>query len=129
MRLSVFLAALLLWPSIANACRELSPEAQFELSDTVIVGRISSVIIPELDSLQQGTTEIDALSRVVAGDRIFRIVVTETRKGTPITNLTVKVNRCTGASHGVGERVVAYQAHDDSWRVSGFVSELQERGP
>ena len=127
MRISLVFVVALAMPSLANACRELTPERQFESSDTVVVGRISSATIPELDSITEGTTEIDALNRVLAGHRIFRIVVTETRKGLPVSVLNVEVDRCSGAYNDVGERVIAY--HDSrGWRVEQLPSQSPESG-
>ena len=128
MRVTLVLIAVLAWPSAASACRELTPEHQFEVSDTVIVGRISHATIPELDSIKEGTTDREALNHVMAGNRTFRIVVTETRKGLPIPMLIVEVDRCTGAFNQLGERVIAY--HDSrGWRVARFPAPSPERGP
>ena len=124
----LFFIIALATPSLAYACREVTPERQFEGSDTVVVGRISSATIRELDSITDGTTEIDALNQVMVGHRIFRIVVTETRKGLPIPVLNIEVDRCSGAYNDVGDRVIAY--HDSRvWRVARLPSPSPERGP
>jgi len=128
MRVSLVFIVALAMPSVANACRDLTPEHQFEVSDTVLVGRISSATIRELDSITEGTTEIDAMNQVMVGHRIFRIVVTEMRKGAPVPVLHVEVDQCTGAFNNVGERVIAY--HDSrGWRIARFPSSSPERGP
>ena len=128
MKVLLFFVVALTMPSLANACREPTPERQFEGADTVVVGRISSATIRELDAITEGTTEIDALNQVMVGSRIFRIVVTETRKGLPIPVLNVEVDRCSGAYNNVGERVIAY--HDSrGWRVARLPSPSPERGP
>ena len=129
MRVSlVFMVALALaMPSLANACRETTPEHQFQVSDTVLVGRISSATIRELDSITEGTTESDAWNQVMVGHRIFRIVVTEMRKWPPISVLNVEVDRCSGAYSNLGERVIAY--HDSrGWRIKRLASPGPERG-
>jgi hypothetical protein len=71
---------------------------------------------------------MEALNQVMAGRRIFRIVVTETRKGVPTPALTVEVDRCTGAFNKLGDRIITY--HDSrGWRIAGLPSSSPERGP
>jgi hypothetical protein len=72
-------------------------EMQFKIADTVLVGWISNVSIPALESLNPGSSDTDALNQSIGGHRIFRIAVTETRKGQPVSTQTVETYRCTGA--------------------------------
>lgn len=128
------LAALLAWPCLASACRSMSPENLFKFSETVVVGWISSETIPELDSLEK-LNSLDKSDqsknrslRISGSNRIFRIVVTETRKGTPISALTIEVGNCRGAYHHAGDHVIAYGHKNGSWQVDAFLEHSQQGG-
>ena len=114
----ISLLALVTLPINALACREPSQDMQFEDADTVLVGWISSASAPELETLSSGSSDSDALNQSINSHRIFRIVVTETRKGQPVANQTVEINFCAGTHNEVGSRVIAYHFPDGSWRVS-----------
>ena len=124
--LLLFLAAV--WPFSALACRELPQGMQFKMADTVLVGWISSATAPELESLTPGANDTDALIQSLNSHRIFRIAVTETRKGKSTTNQTVEVNHCTGAYNTVGARVIVYRFPDGSWRVSELPLQGSDNG-
>lgn len=116
-------------PATALACREPPQDVQFKDADTVLVGWISSASVPELESLSPGSSDTDVLNQVMNSRRVFRIFVTETRKGEAVAHQTVEVSRCTGAYNDVGVRVVAYRSSDGSWRVSQLPLQDSAGGP
>jgi len=93
---------------------------QFDIADVVYVGWISNVSVPELESLAPGSKDDLAEERSVNSHRVFRIAVTEAKKGPFIPVQTVEVFRCTGAATAVGSRVIAYRFPDGTWRISPF---------
>jgi hypothetical protein len=116
-------------PATALACREPPQDMQFKDADTVLVGWISSASAPELESLSPGSRDTDAFNQSINGRRVFRILVTETRKGQAVTHQTVEVSRCNGANNDVGFRVIAYHFADGSWRVSQLPFQDSGSGP
>ena len=129
MRHFLLLLLAAVWPASALACRDMPQEMQFKIADTVLVGWISNVSIPALESLNPGSSDTDALNQNIGGHRIFRIAVTETRKGQPVSTQTVETYRCTGAYNTVGSRVIAYRFPDGSWRVSQLPLQGSSSGP
>jgi|JI9StandDraft_2_1071091.scaffolds.fasta_scaffold233706_2 hypothetical protein len=118
MKFPIALALLLAAPLTANACRELPADLQFEVSDIVVVGWVSSIRIPNLESLPASSSDFDAFNRITAGERELEIVVTQTRKGTSDRILSLELDRCNGAFTHIGSRVTAYHTRDGTWRVS-----------
>jgi hypothetical protein len=130
MRLSLIsLLVVMAWPVSALACREAPPDIQFKNADTVLVGWISSASAPGLEALSPGSRDSDALNQSINSHRIFRIVVTETRKGRPVDNQTVEVNFCGGINNNVGFRVIAYHFPDGLWSVSQLPFQDSSSGP
>jgi len=112
------LALLLAAPLTANSCRDLPADLQFQISDIVVIGWVSSIKIPSLESLPTGSSDFEAFDKTIDGERKFEIVVTETRKGIADRVLSLDLDRCTGAYSHIGSRVIAYHTRDGRWRVS-----------
>ena len=114
--ISVMLA---LCPTSAFACREVPADQAYAMSDTVLVGYVSSISIPGLAHLEGPVDDGRAFAHLVDGMRVVRVVVSETRKGTADPVEVMEVTRCHGFFVKPGEKVVAFHFRGGYWRLDG----------
>ena len=118
MKYSLIFLALIALPCTAYACRELNQDLQFQFSDTVVVGWISSARIDDLTALTNKINDLDAFNRFARGNRTIELVVTQTRKGTSQDTIQMELSLCRGGLQAnVGERVIAYHGSDGKWLI------------
>ena len=99
----------------ASAC-QTPPQAQLDLADTILVGYVAAVSIPELESLADGSDKLSVQSMMLNHHRVINLAVIETRKGTPVVRQLIEAQRCTGYAEP-GDYVVAHYL-DGIWRIS-----------
>ncbi|WKD50243.1 hypothetical protein [Microbulbifer spongiae] len=107
MKILVTLLLILIAQSVL-ACQELNwtPEQWAENSKEVYIGRVSSISIPELDNRVLSKEQESYLVR--GAERIIRIKVYETLKGSQENLVQVKLGWCRGGEAGLGKMVVLY---------------------
>ncbi|GAA5445474.1 hypothetical protein Misp06_03677 [Microbulbifer sp. NBRC 101763] len=92
----------------ALTCQELNwtPEQWAENAKEVHIGRVSSISIPELEHRVLSKEQEDYLVR--GAERVIRIKVYETLKGSQENLVQVKLGWCRGGKADLGEMVVLY---------------------
>lgn len=119
MKFIVFILSFVL-STQALACREFRVDRsqQYAQADTVVVARISGIMIPALEDPIDRRDDNKALIIGGSADRVLRLSVIETRKGAPADVLTVNWKFCRDGAGGLGrlgQRVIAYGSIGGGW--------------
>ncbi|WP_444931494.1 hypothetical protein ACJJIF_06875 [Microbulbifer sp. SSSA002] len=100
----------------ALACQELNwtPEQWAENAKEVYIGRVSSISIPELEHRVLSKEQEGFLVR--GAERVIRMKVYETLKGSQENLVQIKLGWCRGGKANLGEMVVLYSLGKE-WHV------------
>jgi hypothetical protein len=114
------ISIVMLFPCSSLACRSPSAESLFATADTVILGWVHSVAVPDLEFLVPGITDKQVAMLGLGSKRILGIAVTEVRKGQSATHQSIEVGHCNGRWIDAGTFVIAHHFPSGSWQVAEF---------